>query len=130
MNSSRLDRARFGALRIGAAALVLLAALQILWHAWLAPPAGAQLLPTLAVAVFPLLPGLWICLRNLRRGVLVGGIVSLFYFCHGVGSAWADARLRLPACLEVALTLIVIGALGWDARHYRRAAQKRLQAEG
>jgi hypothetical protein len=29
----------------------------------------------LALAVVPLLPGLWICLRNLRRGVLIGGIV-------------------------------------------------------
>ena len=115
MNAPRLD-----ALRIGAIALVALALLQVVWHVWLAPLATAQLWPTLALAVVPLLPGLWICLRNLRRGVLLGGIVSLFYFCHGVSVAYSDASARLPALIEIALTLSVIGALGWDARHYKR----------
>jgi uncharacterized membrane protein len=130
MNPQRMNPGRFGALHIGAAALVLLALLQILWHGWLAAPVGAQLGPTLAVAIGPLLPGLWVCRRNLRRGVLIGGIVCLFHFCHGVSSAWADADSRLLACAEVALTLIVIGALGWDARHYRRKANEGLRAEG
>lgn len=103
----------------GAAALVALAALQILWHAWLQPP-SAHLAATLAIAVVPLLPAIWTCGRRLRRGVLLGGIVCLFYFCHGVSVAYADADARAPACVEIALTLIVIGALGWDARHYRR----------
>jgi uncharacterized membrane protein len=62
----------------------------------------------------------WIAPGNLRRGVLVGGIVCLFYFCHGVSIAWDDASARGLAILEIALSLIVIGALGWDARHYKR----------
>lgn len=119
-----------GALRVGVSALALLALLEILWHGWLAPPAKVQLWSTLAVAVVPLLPALWTSLRNLRRGVLIGGIVCLFYFCHGIGSAWADAAVRTLACAEVALSLIVIGALGWDARHYKRKAKKGLRAEG
>jgi len=52
--------------------------------------------------------------------VLIGGIVCLLYFCHGVSAAYGDAAARLPALAEIALTLIVIGALGWDARHYQR----------
>ena len=115
MNSTRVDP-----LRIGAIALVALALLQILWHAWLAPPPSKQLWPTLALSIVPLLPGLWVCWQNLRRGVLVGGIVCLFYFCHGVGAAYADSAVRLPALVEIALSLAVIGALGWDARHYKR----------
>ncbi len=120
MNSAKVD-----ALRIGAMALIALALLQILWHVWLAPPPTAQLWPTLALAVMPLLPGLWVCLRNLRRGVLIGGIVCLFYFCHGVSAAYGDPAVRVPALAEITLTLIVIGASGWDARHYKR---KRTQA--
>ncbi len=119
-----MNSARFDALHAGAAALALLALLQILWHGWLAPPAHPQLWPTLAVAVVPLLPGLWVCRYNLRRGVLIGGIVCLFYFCHGVGSAWADTAARPFACAEVALTLLVVAALGWDARSYRRPVKK------
>jgi uncharacterized membrane protein len=111
------------ALRLGAAALLALLILQIVWHAWWLPPAPHQFWPTLALAVLPLLPGLWTCPRDLRRGVLIGGIVCLFYFCHGIGAVYADAAARIPGALEVALTLLVIGASGWDARHYKRAAK-------
>lgn len=113
--SLRLDPLLLGVVAMGA-----LAALQILWHGWLLPPASDQLWPTLALAVAPLLPGLWIGRHNPRRGVLVGGIVCLFYFCHGVGAAWGDAPARALAIVEIALALLVIGASGWDARHYKR----------
>lgn len=115
MSSKRIE-----ALRIGVTALVVLALLQVVWHFWIAPPPAAQRWPTLAMAVGPLLPGLWVCRRNLRRGVLIGGIVCLFYFCHGVSAAYSDPAARLPALAEIALSLIVIGTLGWDARHYKR----------
>jgi uncharacterized membrane protein len=111
---------RDGTLVIGACALAALLALQILWHAWLLPPAREQLGPTLALAIAPLLPGLWTCRNNLRRGVLIGGIVCLFYFSHGVSAVYSDQRARLLAVAEIALTLLVIGASGWDARHYQR----------
>jgi uncharacterized membrane protein len=112
------------ALHVGAVALAALALLHIVWHVWLLPPANSRIAATLAVSVIPLLPGLWICLRNLRRGVLVGGIACLFYFCHGVSVAYADPAARLPALAEIALTLIVVGALGWDARKYKRKKSK------
>ena len=108
------------ALHLGALALVALALLHILWHGWLLPPANTQIAKTLAVSVIPLFPGLWACLGNLRRGVLIGGIACLFYFCHGVSVAYSDAAARWLALAEIALTLTVIGALGWDARKYKR----------
>jgi uncharacterized membrane protein len=101
-------------------ALAALLLLQALWHAWWMPDA-AHFWPTLALAVLPLLPGLWTSLHNPRRGVLIGGIVSLFYFCHGISAVYADAQLRWLALAEIVLALIVIGASGWDARHYKRA---------
>jgi len=109
------------ALRWGLCALLALLALQILWHVLWFPLQRAALAPGLALAVVPLLPGLWICLHNLRRGVLIGGIACLFYFCHGIAVAFVDAHARWPALGEVALTLAVIAMLGWDARHYKRA---------
>jgi uncharacterized membrane protein len=111
-----MNTSRFGALQVGAFALVALALLQILWHAFILPPTHARFGSTLALSIVPLLPSLWICLRNLRRGVLIGGIVCLFYFCHGVSTAYGDSPALLLALAEIALTLIVIGALGWDAR--------------
>jgi uncharacterized membrane protein len=107
-------------LHLGAVAMLALALLHILWHTWLLPPANTQIAKTLALSVVPLLPGLWVCLRNLRRGVLIGGIVCLFYFCHGVSVAYADSAARWLALAEIALTLTVIGASGWDARRYTR----------
>ena len=111
-------------LHAGIVALAALLVLQIVWHAWLFPPLPAQRWPTLALAALPLVPGVWIAFRNLRRGVLIGGIVSLFYFCHGVSAAWGDTSVRALAGVEIVLTLIVIAALGWDARHYKRPSKK------
>jgi uncharacterized membrane protein len=105
-------------------ALAALLVLQIVGHAWLVPPLPAQRWPTLTLAALPHVPGVWIAFRNLRRGVLVGGIVSLFYFCHGISAAWGDPPMRALAWVEIVLTLIVIAALGWDARHYKRPAKK------
>ena len=109
------------ALRFGAALLLAQLLLQLLWHGWLAPDSRAGL----ALAVLPLLPGIWIGLRNLRRGVLVGGIVSLFYFCHGVADWWSNPASRNLATIEVLLSLALIAALSWDARGYKRPEKGR-----
>ena len=107
------------ALRVGAAALVAQLLLQIVWHALLVPVPR----PALALALLPLLPGLWVCMKNLARGVLIGGIASLFYFCHGVAELLGAGTARLPAAAEVALAVAVVAALGWDVRQRKRAAK-------
>jgi len=113
------------ALRFGAAALIAQLLLQIVWHAGLAPVSR----PALALAVLPLLPGLWVCLRNLPRGVLIGGIASLFYFCHGVVDLLGAGTSRLPAAAEVALAVAVVAALGWDTRQRKTAARGKSAAK-
>jgi len=108
------------ALRFGAAALIAQLVLQFVWHAWLVPVPQ----PALALAVVPLLPGLWVCMRNLSRGVLIGGIVSLFYFCHGVVELLGAGAWRLPAAAEVALAVAVVAALGWEIRSAKARKKK------
>jgi len=105
-------------LGVGLAALIAQLLLQVAWHTT-APSATAGGL-LLVVTVVPLLPALWVARNNLRRGILIGGIVSLLYFCHGVVSVWADPPARGFGWLELALSLVVIAALGWGARNYRR----------
>jgi uncharacterized membrane protein len=100
------------ALRFGVGALIAQLLLQLVWHAVLVPVSR----PALALAVLPLLPGLWVCIRNLPRGVLIGGIVSLFYFCHGVAELIGASPSHLPAAIEVTLAVAVVAALGWASR--------------
>lgn len=104
--------------RVGLLAWAALTALQFVWHAWLFPP---QTLPTwlvLAIAAVPLLLPL-LAIRNVRRALLWVGILSLFYFCHGVAEAWSAAGERGLALAEIILTLLLIGMLGAGVRHKR-----------
>lgn len=106
-------------LRIGMVSLVALLADEIAWHAWLFPSADHRL-SMLALTALPLVLSLWIGLKNARRGVLVGGMFCLAYFSHGVSSAYSEPASRALALMEILLSLVVVGALGWDARGYRR----------
>lgn len=93
--------------RIGFAAWGLLALLQIVWHAWLIPPARMPIAVALAIALPPLaLPLLY--WRTPSRALLLAGMVALFYFCHGVAEAWAAPRERVLAWIELLLAVVVI----------------------
>ena len=51
------------------------------------------------------------------------GVVALLTFCHGVTEAWTDPAARIPALVEIALSLLVIAGASWDgmvARFGRR----------
>ncbi len=108
------------ALRTAVAALTALLVLQLAWHVWLAPPKPGFLVPTLLLAVAPLLFSLWIAARSLRRGVLIGGMLCLFYFSHGISELWSGAAPHWPAAVEIALALLVVFALGWEVRASKR----------
>jgi uncharacterized membrane protein len=98
-------------LRIRMVAWMALILLQLAWYAWLFPPQQLPMWLALAVTVIPLLlPSL--AMRNPRRALLWVGILSLFYFCHGVAESWSSVQERGLALLEVLLTLLLIGALG------------------
>ena len=105
--------------RIGFAAWIAQAVLQVVWHAWWLPPQRMPVAVALSIALLPLaLPlAYW---RTPPRALIAAGMVSLFYFCHGVAEAWASPPERVAASIEVALALVLIGSLVRKPR--RRAA--------
>lgn len=105
--------------RIGIAAWIALIALQVAWYAWLFPPERMPLWIALAITVIPLLlPAM--AIGNVRRALLWVGILSLFYFCHGIAECWSSPQERWLAWIEVLLTLLLIGSLGAGVK--RKAA--------
>jgi uncharacterized membrane protein len=99
------------------AGLVLL---HVLWHGWLAPPLNGSRLLAMALTAGPLLLPLLALRRGVSRALLWVGILGLFYFCHGIVAAWGEPRARGPAVVEIVLCVVLIGALGWGARGYKR----------
>jgi uncharacterized membrane protein len=106
--------------RIGVMAWLALLALQCAWYAWLFPPQRMPLWLALAVTALPLLLPL-LAIGNLRRALLWAGMLSLFYFCHGVAEGFSSPPERIPALLEVLLTLLLIGALGAGVKRRQKA---------
>lgn len=108
------------AYRIGLGAWALLVVLQFAWHAWLVPPQSMPITLALAITIVPLLLPL-LALRDVRRALLWVGILSLFYFCHGVSEAWSAPGQRWLAIAEIVLTLLLIGMLGAGVKRPRGA---------
>lgn len=107
--------------RIAFAAWALLAALQIAWHGLLLPPAQIPVAIALGFSLLPLALPL-LAIRHPQRALFWAGLVALLYFSHGVMEAWSAPAERLPALIEVVLTVLLIGALGADARRGRQRA--------
>ena len=100
-----------GEQRLGLAAWAALVVLQPVWHGWLFPP---QVIPVgllLALTTVPLLLPV-LAIRDVRRSLLWVGILSLFYFCHGIAEGWSSPSQRWLALVEIVLTLLLIGTLG------------------
>ncbi|MGP1666595.1 MAG: DUF2069 domain-containing protein [Rhodanobacter sp.] len=97
--------------RYGLVAWAALTLLQPIWHAWLFP---AQIMPVWLVLTITLLPLLLplLAIRDVRRALLWVGILSLFYFCHGIAEGWSSSSQRGLALAEIILTLFLIGTLG------------------
>jgi len=106
--------------RVGLLAWALLTVLQLLWHGWLFPAQSMSPMLVLVLTVVPLLLPLF-ALRDVRRALLWVGILSLFYFCHGVSEAWSAPGERWLAWLEIGLTLTLIGVLGAGVKRRRSA---------
>ena len=73
----------------------------------------------LAITTVPLLLPL-LAIRDVRRALLWVGILSLFYFCHGVSEAWSAADQRWLAIAEIVLTVLLIGLLGAGVKRKAR----------
>jgi uncharacterized membrane protein len=93
--------------RIGIAAWLALALLQIAWHAWLLPPARMPIAVALVFGLLPLAVPLlyW---RTPARALLLAGMICLFYFCHGIAEFYAVPGERVIAGIEIVLAVIVI----------------------
>ena len=98
-------------------ALVLL---QLAWHGVMFPPTQLSMMLVLGITVVPLLLPVF-SLPDKRRALLWVGILSLFYFCHGIAEAWSTPPERVPALLEIGLTLLLIGTLGAGVRRPKTA---------
>jgi uncharacterized membrane protein len=111
------------ALRVGLGAWAALVALQFAWYLAWAPPAEGDGWIALMLAVPPLLLPLLALRRSAERALLWVGILALGFFSHGVVAAWTTPGARMPALLECALCVVVIGAIGWHTLRSRRAAR-------
>lgn len=96
--------------------LVALAALYAVWFAhdrhWLA----TQLVFTLP----PLLLAAGVLVRR-GNAAFWAGVLALFWFSHGVMSAWSHPQTVLWAWLELLLALAVIGVASGPGLHRRFA---------
>lgn len=105
--------------RLGLFAWAALTVLQVVWHAWLFPPQQMPIWLVLTITVIPLLLPL-LAIRDVRRALLWVGILSLFYFCHGIAEGWSSSSERWLALAEIVLTLLLIGTLGAGVKRQQR----------
>jgi len=78
---------------------------QVVWFGLLPPPLGYQNTWLCVLACVPLLLTLPGVVRGQHRGYIWGGLMLLIYFMVGVTEAWANPPQRIPALLQVLLTL-------------------------
>jgi uncharacterized membrane protein len=99
--------------------IVLLFALPFAWHLAIDPP--STLPPWVAVALHaaPMFPAFVLLLLRHRTAGFWGGVAALLMFCHGVMEAWTTPSARLPAWIEIALSVLLILASSWDGLRAR-----------
>ena len=90
---------------------IALLALAVLYMAWFHDDRHAAA-ALLVFALPPLLLAMpaW---RGGRRAGFWAGVAALFWFSHGVMTAWAHPEEALFAWGEIALSLLVVGASSW-----------------
>jgi uncharacterized membrane protein len=108
-------------------ALCALAVLQVAWYGWWAPVTGMSKAAAISFALVWFALPLLAARQDSGRGLLVGALVALLYFSHGVMEAFANPDVRLPALLEIFLSLVVVACAGWPS--WQRAAAKKRQRE-
>jgi uncharacterized membrane protein len=99
--------------------VLALAGLQWLWYGYWAPPQVFSLGTVLTLTIAPLLIAAVIQALKPGLGAVYSGLLLLLYFCKGVMEAWSTPLARVPALLEIALTV------GFYAVLYQRVARSK-----
>jgi uncharacterized membrane protein len=111
--------------KIAIAALIALAALQVVWYGWWSPPISISKWAAISFALIWFAPPLLAARIDAEHGLLVGALIALLFFSHGVMQAWASVADRVPALIEIALSTIVVACAGWPS--WQRAKVRRQQ---
>jgi uncharacterized membrane protein len=91
-----------------ATALAAQIVLQVMWHGVFDPSARWPVAVVLALALAPMIMLIPAAMHSFRRMLLVGGILSLLYFSHGVMELIANPPARVFAAIEIALACAAI----------------------
>lgn len=104
--------------------ILALLALQFVWHGVLLPSPWIN--PWVMALLFslPLLPSVFLVLLRYRSGVFWGSVAALFYFCHGIGEAWAQPSARWLGLVETGLAVGIIVASSWGGIKARLSKRK------
>ncbi len=105
--------------------LCALAALQVIWYGWWMPIAGISKPAAISLALVWFALPLLAARRDRESGLLVGALISLLFFSHGVMEVWANPGARAPAMIEITLSLIIVACAGWPS--WQQARARKLQ---
>jgi uncharacterized membrane protein len=87
---------------------VTILVLQPIWHGLLPAPLGNQSLALTLLSTSPLLIPLGGILMRQTRSMIWGSYLVVLYFIGGVMEAWSNPPQRIPALLQVGLTLLYV----------------------
>lgn len=90
--------------------------LSLIWHAWLVAPVHYPISLVVLITTLPLLIPLRGVLHGRARAHLWVAFISLLYFIHGVGEAFANPEQRWLGLLEVGLSLLLFFAASLYSR--------------
>ncbi len=94
--------------------------LQPLWHGVLPAPVGKQSWLLALFATLPLLFPLRGILAGKMSSMTWGGYLLVIYFVIGVMEAWSNPPERVPALLQITLTVLYVTCLVLLAQRWRR----------
>jgi uncharacterized membrane protein len=83
---------------------------QIIWHALLPQPYGAQNLWLAGAACIPLLIPVVGLSRLHYRSMIWAGLLLMLYFTIGIMEMWVNPPQRLPALVQVMLAMFYLFA--------------------
>jgi uncharacterized membrane protein len=91
-----------------------MAALQIIWYAWLSPSVILPKSVALTLALLPIAPAVLLAMLRRPSALFWAGVASLLYFCHGVSELWTTPDIWPLALLELGLSLWIIFTGNWE----------------